>query len=723
MYPNLTDILRNDSGVGYNEACASRGPTAHPLAHDFKAYRWTVRWCSRTTVCGKNKRRNVILLPTIVQTWRVRLSTQLSSPYREPVIIGLLALVIGVIGGVGAIIFRDLINVFYNLFHAGHTGTSPLRALIPAVGLTIVGFITHYFAKEVKGHGVPQILESLALRGGKIRPRVAFFGILAPAITIGAGGSVGREGPIALIVGAFGSIVGQTLRLSDKYTSLLLACGSAAGIAATFNAPIAGGFFGLEVILGSYSMGAIMPVFLSAVTGATVFDAIMGSQPPLQTAPYHVIHPIALLFMILLGALAGFLGLAYSRGLTWIEDVFHGWNVPFWVKTSLGGLAVGALGLAFPQVLGVGYPSIHAALSGQLTIGLLLVLFLSKYIATLTTVGSGGSGGVFAPSLFLGSMVGGAFGEGLQRLVPGLIPHPQIYAIAGMGAIFAAAAQAPFVAITILLEVTGDYQLTPVVMAACVTAYVVHGVLSRDSMYTVKLTRRGIRILSGNEVRPTERIQVRTAMEPLDTVLELTDTVEKAFHVLSLAREHETVVTNAEGRLVGVLALSDLREKLNKGDLTAVIADLVPMSPPTVHPYQNLEDALRLFSLHDTDFLPVIDSQTQTVVGVLTQRDVVRSYNASTLHSTTLNARVRQVQRESHEPGQFSSVRLTSKGTAAGKTLADLRLPKGVVLVSIERSGKVLAPNGQTQLQVDDEALLFILPVSMTEQVLRLFRG
>ena len=594
--------------------------------------------------------------------------------------------------------------------------------MAPTPPMTIVGFITHYFAKEVKGHGVPQILESLALRGGKIRPRVAFFGILAPAITIGAGGSVGREGPIALIGGAFGSIVGQALRLSDKYTSLLLACGSAAGIAATFNAPIAGGFFGLEVILGSYSMGAIMPVFLSAVTGATVFDAIMGSQPPLQTAPFHVMHPIALLFMIVLGVIAGFLGLAYSRGLTWIEDVFHNWQVPFWVKTSIGGLAVGALGLAFPQVLGVGYSSIHAALSGQLAIGLLLVLFLSKYIATLTTVGSGGSGGVFAPSLFLGSMLGGAFGEGLQKLVPGLVPHPQIYAIAGMGAIFAAAAQAPFVAITILLEVTGDYQLTPVVMAACVTAYVVHGVVSRDSMYTVKLTRRGIRILSGNEVRPTERIQVRTAMEPLQVSLTVTDTVEKAFHTLSIARDHEVIVTNAEGRLAGVLSLPDLREKLDQGDLTAQITDLLPASTATVRPDQNLEDALRLFSLHEVDLLPVIDPRTKQVTGVLTQRDVVRSYNASTLHSTTLSARIRQVQRELSEPGQLTSVRLTSQSKAADKTLAELHLPKGVVLVSIEREGEVLAPNGQTRLQAGDGVLLFILPVSMTEQVLRIFR-
>lgn len=663
------------------------------------------------------------MIQAITSTWRGRISAQLASPYREPILMGILALMIGAIGGIGAIVFRDLINVFYGIFHAGGIKASPLRIVIPAVGLTLVGFITHYFAKEVKGHGVPQILESLALRGGKIRPRVAFFGILAPALTIGAGGSVGREGPIALIGGAFGSILGQALRLSDKYTSLLLACGSAAGIAATFNAPIAGGFFGLEVILGSYSMGAIMPIFLSAVTGATVFDAIMGSQPPLQTAPFHVMHPIALLFMIVLGGIAGFLGLAYSRGLTFVEDVFHNWTVPFWVKSTLGGLAVGALGLLFPQVLGVGYAGIRAALSGQLAIGLLLVLFLSKYIATLTTVGSGGSGGVFAPSLFLGSMVGGAFGEGLQKIVPGLIPHPQIYAIAGMGAIFAAAAQAPFVAITILLEVTGDYQLTPVVMAACVTAYVVHGVLSRDSMYTVKLARRGIRILSGNEVRPTERIRVSTAMEPLEASIELSDSVEKAFHVLTLSRDHETVVIDAQGRLAGVLSLADLREKLDQGELTAPIADLLSASTPTVRPDQNLEDALRLFSLHDTDLLPVVDTTRQTVVGVLTQRDVVRSYNASTLHSTTLNARVRQVQREMHEPGQFTSVRLTPQSEAAGKTLADLRLQRGAVLVSIERSGEVVAPNGQTRLEVGDEVLLFILPVSITEQVLRVFRG
>ncbi|MCY0874995.1 MAG: CBS domain-containing protein, partial [Firmicutes bacterium] len=240
---------------------------------------------------------------------------------------------------------------------------------------------------------------------------------------------------------------------------------------------------------------------------------------------------------------------------------------------------------------------------------------------------------------------------------------------------------------------------------------------------TVKLARRGIRILSGNEVRPTERILVRTAMEPLDTSLELADTVEKAFHILSVARDHETVVLTPDGRLAGVIALADLRERLDQGNLTGPIADLIPAATPTLDPEQNLEDALRLFGLHDIDFLPVVDVQTHRVVGVLTQRDVVRSYNASTLHSTTLNARVRQVQRELHEPGQFISVRVTPQGNAGGRTLAQLRLPRGAVLVSIQRGQDVLVPNGQTLLSVGDEVLLFILPVSLTESVLRFFRG
>ncbi|MCI0184532.1 Voltage-gated ClC-type chloride channel ClcB [Acidibacillus sp. S0AB] len=644
-------------------------------------------------------------------------------PYREPIIVGLLAILIGVIGGLGAILFRGMIHLFASWFSMIPVTHSPLRALIPALGLLLVGLITHFFAKEVKGHGVPQLLESLALRGGKIRPRVAFFGIIAPAITLGAGGSVGREGPIALIGGAFGSILGQRLRLSDKYISLLLASGAAAGIAATFNAPIAGGFFGLEIILGSYAMGAIMPVFLAAVTGSTVFDAIMGNHPVLQTTPYPVIHPIALLFMIILGLLAGTLGIAYSKGLTFSEDLLERWRVPFWVKNITGGALVGVLGLLAPEVLGVGYPSIHLALGGQLAIGTILLLFVLKYVATLTTVGSGGSGGVFAPSLFLGAMLGALYGDVLRFMVPGLIPHPEIYAIAGMGAIFAAAAQAPFVSITILLEVTGDYQLTPVVMAACVTAFVVHGLLTRDSMYTVKLSRLGINILRGNEVRPTERISVQQAMEPLAAHFSSDDTLVEAYHGVNLSRDHVAVITDHRQQLQGIMTLETLRSYAESMPLTTPLSMLDFSVLPVIVQSATLEEAMRLFSLHDVTLLPVVDDRTNEVVGTLTQRDVVRAYSAYTLYSTESNAKVQQLKDYTGDVGQFVSIPLKHSSPIVESPLSEISIPKQAVIVSVKRGGEVVVPHGNTVLKPGDELLVFISPLSEVDLVLAQIHG
>lgn len=652
------------------------------------------------------------------------ISRWLNKPYREPLLLLLLSIFVGIIGGLGAILFRAMIHWFFLLFHVSPEVThSPLRIIIPAIGLLLVGFITNYFAREVKGHGVPQILESLALRGGRIRPRIAFFGILAPAITIGSGGSVGREGPIALIGGAFGSVLGQALKLTDKYISLLLACGAAAGISATFNAPIAGGFFGLEVILGSYAFGAIMPVFLASVTGATTFDVFMGNHPVLPTAHYPIIHPIALLFMIILGVLAGGFGLLYSKGLTISEDWIAKWKVPFWMKNIVGGLTIGLIGFMLPQVLGVGYPSILSALTGKLSLGTLILLMIFKYIATLTTVGSGGSGGVFAPSLFLGAMLGASYGDFLKIIFPYWIPHPEIYAIAGMGAIFAAAAQAPFVAITILLEVTGDYQLTPVVIAACIMAYLVHGLLTRDSMYTVKLARRGIRILRGNEVRPTEQISVTQAMEPVALILFEQDTVDHAYHLLTSSRHHAAVLLNEKNQLTGIVTLETLRPLIEQHKPNATLHDLSTHQTPTIQKHQSLEEAMRLFSLYDLPLLPVMDETNHSVIGMLTERDVVRAYNAYTIYSTESNAKIRQLQDLHQNSGQFTNLRLKENSPVIGLSLADVRFPSEAVIVSIKRQNNLLVPHGKTVFQKDDEVLLFISPIQKVDEVVNFMSG
>jgi hypothetical protein len=283
------------------------------------------------------------------------------------------------------------------------------------------------------------------------------------------------------------------LRLDETYTSLLVACGAAAGIAATFNAPIAGALFGLEVVLGSYAMGALVPVFLAAVTGTVLFRALEGTALAIPTPPYAFPHGVAVVALLPLGLFGGLVALAYSRGLYAVEERFEAWRVPWPVKAVAGGVVVGLLGIALPGVLGVGYGSMQVAVRGGFGLGLLAALLAGKYVATLLTIGAGGSGGVFAPSLFLGTMLGGAFGQALAHLFPGFAGPPALYAVAGMGVVFAGAAQAPLTAVVIILEMTGDYTLTVGVAAACVVSYLVHGLLARDSMYTVRLSRRGIR--------------------------------------------------------------------------------------------------------------------------------------------------------------------------------------------------------------------------------------
>ncbi len=643
----------------------------------------------------------------------------------ETIMILGLAMITGVAGGLGAILFRLMIAWAHAVL-VGDIGltlaksNTVLIAVVPAIGIVLVNLISHYLAREVKGHGVPQILEALALRGGKIRPRVGIFGIIAPAITIGAGGSVGREGPIALIGASFGSSMGQALKLSDKYTSLLLACGSAAGIGATFNAPIAGGFFGLEIILGTYAMGAMVPVFLASVTGVTVFDSIMGGGAILATPPYHVINHFALLFMMGLGILTALVGFLYTRGLTASEDFFDRMKVPFWVKGVLGGLFVGVAGLLLPQVLGVGYPTMHLALDGRIVLGSLALLFVGKYLATIVTIGAGGSGGVFAPSLFIGGMFGGLFGAVLHGISANLAPHPAIYAVAGMAALFAASAQAPFVAITILLEITGDYHLTAPVMAAASVSYLVYSFLTRDSMYTVKLTRRGIRILRGNDVRPTESVSVMAAVESYrDRQISHTMPVHEAYSLLLAPFEEPwLVVVNQVQQPVGWITLEMLLRLDNQLGQDTPVGRVASRWPAVIHSQSSLDDALRMFGLYDVDILPVRDRHGQ-MVGVITEKSAIRVYHASTLTTIDTAQKIRTLSATQADPGTFIEIPVTVRSKIVHHAVKNLALPSVALVVSVKRDGHLVVPHGNTVIQPGDQVTVFVAPSDQADKVRR----
>ncbi len=640
----------------------------------------------------------------------------------EPLLLLVLAVLVGAVGGLGAVVFRLMIRWASAGFHvllppSAHFPPYTV-AILPVLGLLLVGVISTYFAREVKGHGVPQILESLALRGGRIRPRVGFFGILAPAITIGSGGSVGREGPIALIGAAFGSALGQLFRLADRYTMLLVGCGAAAGIGATFNAPIAGGLFGMEVVLGSYAMGTLVPCFVASVVGVTVFNAILGSHLVLPVPPLAFRSPLSVLVMAVLGILAGLFGIVYTKGLTYFEDLFDGWRWPFWQRAVVGGLVVGGLGLMLPQVLGVGYGPMRAVAAGQIVGILLAALLVGKLLATLVTIGAGGSGGVFAPSLYLGLMFGTVYGMGVHGLLPHTLADARVFGVAGMGAVFAAAAQAPLTAGVIVLEMTGDYQLTLGVLMAASLAYFVYGSLMPDTMYTVRLSRRGIRILRGAEVRPLQVLPAKSAMRP-PTSVRGSETVSEAQSKLGELHADGLVVQDDRGGYLGVVDLPTLLAASAR-DPSARVLDLPFTRIPPLAPDSNLDDAIQRFGVYNTPLLPV--TLEGRVVGVLSPSDVMRAYHTRTALSLETSRKVVLMQQQTGNPGAFQLVALDPGNRLVGQAVKQIGLPNSAVLVSIERGDRVLIPRGDTELASEDRLVLYVNPGTEADAV-RTFVG
>lgn len=347
-----------------------------------------------------------------------------------------LALLIGLGSGLGAVGFRKLIDLFHaGFFGAGHLLVGSLGMLaviiVPAFGGLFVGPIVYFFAREAKGHGVPEVIAAIALNGGRIRPRVVIVKALASAITIGSGGSVGREGPIVQIGSALGSTLGQVFHMSEARIRLLLACGAAGGIAATFNAPLAGVFFALEVILAEFETRAFSMIVISSVLAAVTGRVFFGNHPAFQVPSYQFVSPFELLPYAVLGVLAGLLAVVFIRVLYGMEDLWDRWTVPEYLKPIPGGLVMGIVGLlayhfqtpspagaSDSYLFGVGYNGIEPALFGRLAWQVMLFFLVLKLAAVSITIASGGSGGVFSPALFLGAMLGGAFGSGVHVLFP-----------------------------------------------------------------------------------------------------------------------------------------------------------------------------------------------------------------------------------------------------------------------------------------------------------------
>jgi len=542
----------------------------------------------------------------------------------------LLALAVGVGGGLFAVFFRWMIGLFGRFFLDTVASQGPLLTITaPALGGLLVGPLIYFLAREAKGHGVPEVMEAVALRGGRIRPRVVLVKSIASALSIGSGGSVGREGPIVQTGSALGSTVGQFFRLSEQRVKLLVGCGAAAGIAATFNAPVAGVIFALELILNEFTATAFYHVVIASVAASVVGRAAFGNVPAFRVPEYAMENPGELLLYVLLGVAAALIGRVFIRVLYGTEDLADRFNsVPEWLKPALGGLVIGSIGLTLPQIFGVGYEAIEMALIGSMPLMLMAALVVVKIVATSITVGSGGSGGVFAPSLFLGAMLGGVFGQAVHSIFPLSTAVAGAYALVGMGALFAGVSQAPITAVIIIFELTGDYRIILPLMIACVISTAVAAGLSRDTIYTLKLRRRGVNLKAGRDVAVLEGLTVSEAMTGALDVVRSGMTVREVVALMQRTRHNGFPVVDDKGLLKGVITLGDIRRTPMPGRLEARVEDVMSSHPITVAPSESLAQAMSKMTENDLGRLPVVAADNPArPAGIITRSDVLRAYN------------------------------------------------------------------------------------------------
>jgi chloride channel protein, CIC family len=613
-----------------------------------------------------------------------------------------IALLVGAGSGLGAVGFRYLIY-FFTWLATGHdqfgqqgrSGSSHLAFLgpgflvvIPVIGGLVYGPLIYRYAREARGHGVPEVMIAVADDGGRIRPQVAAVKALASALCIGAGGSVGREGPIVQIGSALASSLGQRIRMPESRLKILVACGAAGGIAATFNAPITGVFFGVEIILREFSIEAIFTVMLSATVADLISEQFIGSAPFFSGFPAGIaLHRTSTyLLVVVLAVIAALLGLAFKNILYKTEDICdRAWkNRPEWARPAVGGILLGLLLLAIPQLYGVGYPVMYKAAGDSYAIWFLVVLAAGKMIAASLTIGIGGSGGVFAPSLFIGATSGMAFGEIARHLLGPAAGQPVLYAVIAMGAVFASAARAPLTSLASVVEMTGDFTLTLPVMLAVAIATLTSRAMSYGTIYTTKLLRRGVDIDHPPSADPFEELTAADAMRLF------------------------------QPPLTTVPILGEQASLPDPGPLPGPVTG--QRRPQVLFAGESLTQALRQLALYGRDGLPVLAADGQHLQGWLTSQNVLQAVQRriSTSRAAATRAQLaaewarpdpKAALREPPDPlpgYQLLEITVTAGSPAVGRKLGATTWPAGCIPVSVLDSHTLRDPDPAITLAPGD---------------------
>ena len=553
----------------------------------------------------------------------------------------IVAVIVGFLGGLGSIGFEWMVeggwHFFFDIIPDLVGNPKWLVILIPAFGAIFLAPLIYFFPVEAKSDGVPATMEAVALKGGIIKVRTFSTRMLASAITLGSGGSAGKEGPIIQIGASIGSAVGQFFKVSGERMRVLVGCGAAAGLAAIFNAPIAGVLFSLEVVLGEFNLHSFSPIVISSVVATAVSRAWLVHGAALKLPPYMMFSYWEIFFYAILGIAAGVTSVCFTKSLHGMEKLFERYAP---VKTHwqpiLGGLAVGIIGFFYPQILGASYTPITQAIQGDFIWQTMVALLALKIIGTSFTLGSGGSGGILYPCLFMGATLGGVLGNVFHGVAPGVVSSAGGYALVGMGAVLGAAIQAPMTAIMMGFELTNSYSVILPLMTSCVIATAVHRRLMHHSIYSQALVDRGIDISAGREMGILTNLTARDVMSHQVSKIPGTLPYNEVMQLFLREPGNYLYTTDEDDNLEGVISFQDIKEFIYDDQLNGLVyaKDLANTDVVYVTPDETLASSLNKFSYIDMAELPVVaasDDGFRRLLGVITRNELMKIYRQEML--------------------------------------------------------------------------------------------
>ena len=639
-----------------------------------------------------------------------------------------LALVVGLLAGLagsaligGVLLVQEIVEALDGQLSWGRF----LPLLVVPLSLLGVWMLGQRYP-EVRGSGVPVTIAGVTIRSGYIPTRASYLKIVATALTIGSGGSAGREGPTVMVGAAIGSSVSRYSGLGEDRVRSLVAAGAGAGIGATFNAPIAGMLFALEVILGTFAIRHLNAVVIASVTAAVTTRVIVGESRILSAIPHTLGDPTELVLYAGLGLLAAGVGFLFLRLFDFVHGPLPWFSDRAWLRPLMLGSVVAVILAIEPRILGSGQAFTQEIVGSdvvEVAWWTLLILIGLKILATAGTLGAHGSGGHFMPALFLGSSLGAAFvgligpAWGFSELNAGA------FGVVGMAAMFAAVARAPLTSILIVFELTGDYGLVLPLMLATSVATVVADRLHRESVYTIPLVRSGIRLLRTSDVDLLDTVEVGAVMAPWDEVLRPTMSTRAAEAELDRHRHHGLPVVDRDDRLVGILTVSDISRTGGASD-GITVADAMTIRPVTVTPETPVSLAMERMACLGVGRLPVVaEEEPNRLIGLFRRETAVKAYHHA-LQEATESVLQQKRQRLWAQPGaDFFEFHIPAGSVADGAPLREVDWPDGCTLVSVRRGRTVLIPDGNTELQAEDVITGFGGPAARNQVLERLRAG